>query len=200
MANKKFEDIKDYADNKEGGRRREYRKKYSKKNRRDIPKNQGEIKDDVDSDGFEIVGSKEEKKQKFRDEHRGDYIPRRGRGNWKRNKYWKRRDHENEKKEEKEEKEEGEDKEEGEEEKEVEKKEEEEKKEKKEEEKKKEKKKKKKPKRERREKWDKKDKKERRKEEKKKEKRDKIREKLEQPNKVVIVSSSGAKSLKDLIG
>ena len=85
MANKKFEDIKDYADNKEGGRRREYRKKYSKKNRRDIPKNQGEIKDDVDSDGFEIVGSKEEKKQKFRDEHRGDYIPRRGRGNWKRN-------------------------------------------------------------------------------------------------------------------
>ena len=60
-----------------------------------------ELKDDVDSDGFEIVGSKEEKKQKFRDEHRGDYIPRRGRGNWKRNKYWKRRDHENEKKEEK---------------------------------------------------------------------------------------------------
>ena len=53
--------------------------------------------------------------------------------------------------------------------------------------------------REKREKWDKKDKKERRKEEKLKEKREKLKEKLEQPKKVFI-ASSGAKSLKDLIG
>jgi len=87
LANKKYEDVREYADNnKEGGERkkREYKKRYyPKKSRKEAPKNQEEIKDDVDSDGFEIVGSKEEKKQKFRDEHRGEYAPRRGRGKWR---------------------------------------------------------------------------------------------------------------------
>ena len=82
--------MREYADNnKEGGERkkREYKKRYyPKKSRKEAPKNQEEIKDDVDSDGFEIVGSKEEKKQKFRDEHRGEYAPRRGRGKGRKNK------------------------------------------------------------------------------------------------------------------
>ena len=95
----------EYTDNKEGGKKREYKRKYyPKKNRKEIPKNQEDVKGDVDSDGFEIVGSKEEKKQKLRDEHRGEYVPRRGRGKWRRNKFWKRRDYENEKKEKDEEK------------------------------------------------------------------------------------------------
>ena len=99
LANKKFEDVIEYTDNKEGGKKREYKRKYyPKKNRKEIPKNQEDVKGDVDSDGFEIVGSKEEKKQKLRDEHRGEYVPRRGRGKWRRNKFWKRRDYENEKK------------------------------------------------------------------------------------------------------
>ena len=105
MANKKFEDVIEYTDNKEGGKKREYKKRYyPKKNKKEIPQNKEDVKDDVDSDGFEIVGSKEEKKQKLREEHRGEYAPRRGRGKWRRNKFWKRRDYENEKKEKDEEK------------------------------------------------------------------------------------------------
>ena len=185
IANKKYKDAIDYTDDKEGGKK-EYKKRYHhKRSKKEAPMNKEEIKDDVDSDGFEVVGSKEDKKQKFRDEHRGEFVPKRGRGrgNWKRNKEWKRKDHDNEKKEEKdkenEEKEEEENKEDNKEEKE----EKEEKKEKKEEQKEK-----------RREKFDKKDK---RKVEKKKEK---VKEKQEQPKKIVIASTSGAKCLKDLIG
>ena len=95
----------EYTDNKDGGKKREYKKRYyPKKNKKEIPQNKEDVKDDVDSDGFEIVGSKEEKKQKLREEHRGEYAPRRGRGKWRRNKFWKRRDYENEKKEKDEEK------------------------------------------------------------------------------------------------
>ena len=75
-----------------------------KEEKKENIKNKEDVKDDVDSDGFEIVGSKEEKKQKLREEHRGEYAPRRGRGKWRRNKFWKRRDYENEKKEKDEEK------------------------------------------------------------------------------------------------
>ena len=39
--------------------------------------NKEEIKDDVDSDGFEVLGSKEDKKQKVRDEQRGEFVPKR---------------------------------------------------------------------------------------------------------------------------
>ena len=96
MANKKFEDVIEYTDNKEWGKKREYKKRYyPKKNKKEIPQNKEDVKDDVDSDGFEIVGSKEEKKQKLREEHRGEYAPRRGRGKWRRNKFLKRRDYEN---------------------------------------------------------------------------------------------------------
>ena len=103
IANKKYKDAIDYTDDKEGGKR-EYKKRYHhKRSKKEAPMNKEEIKDDVDSDGFEVVGSKEDKKQKFRDEHRGEFVPKRGRGrgNWKRNKEWKRKDHDNEKKEEK---------------------------------------------------------------------------------------------------
>ena len=93
--------MRDYNDNKDGEKKREHkRRRYPKKNKKEGPTNQEDIKDDVDSDGFEIVGSKEEKKQKYRDEHRGEFVPRRGRGKWRKNKYWNRKDHENEKKEE----------------------------------------------------------------------------------------------------
>ena len=93
--------MRDYNDNKDGEKKREHkRRRYPKKNKKEGPANQEDIKDDVDSDGFEIVGSKEEKKQKYRDEHRGEFVPRRGRGKWRKNKYWNRKDHENEKKEE----------------------------------------------------------------------------------------------------
>ena len=93
--------MRDYNDDKGGERKREHKRRhYPKKNKKEGPMNQEDIKDDVDSDGFEIVGSKEEKKQKYRDEHRGEYVPRRGRGKWRKNKYWNRKDHENDKKEE----------------------------------------------------------------------------------------------------
>ena len=185
MTNKNFKDSKEYTDDKEGGKRREYKKKYHHKRSKKEPMTKGEIKDDIDSDGFEVVGSKEDKKQKYRDEHRGEFVPKRGRGrgNWKRGAQWKRKDHDNEKKEKKEKEEENEEKE-GEEEIEEEKEEKEEKKEEKKE------------KKEEKKKWDKKDKKDKKKDEKKKEKT----KENEQPKKLVIVSSGKAKCLKDLIG
>ena len=93
MANKQYKENIEYTENKEGGKKREYKKKYYHKKsgaKEGGVKNREEIKDDVDSDGFEIVGTKEEKKQKYRDEHRGEFVPRRGRGKW-RSKNWKRR-------------------------------------------------------------------------------------------------------------
>ena len=94
------------------GKKREY-KDYKKKHyKKETPINREEIKDDVDSDGFEIVGSKEEKKQKFRDEHRGEYVPPRARGKWRKNRGgWKRKDYDREKREDREKKEEKADKE-----------------------------------------------------------------------------------------
>ena len=102
MANKNYKDDKEYTEEKEGGKRREYKKKYHhKRSKKEGAMTKEEIKDDVDSDGFEVVGSKEDKKQKYRDEHRGEFISKRGRGrgNWKRGAQWKRKDHDNEKKE-----------------------------------------------------------------------------------------------------
>ena len=102
----------EYNTNKEGKKKREY-KDYKKKHyKKEAPINREEIKDDVDSDGFEIVGSKEEKKQKFRDEHRGEYVPPRARGKWRKNRGgWKRKDYDREKREDREKKEEKADKE-----------------------------------------------------------------------------------------
>ena len=68
MATKKFEIKNEYSENKEGTKKKEHKKKNHKK---EMPprKKDEPIENEVDSDGFEIVGTKEEKKQKRRDEN-----------------------------------------------------------------------------------------------------------------------------------
>ena len=75
MANKNFDIKKEYTENKEGGKKKEHKKKYHKKDNRDreAPRKREEIVNEVDSDGFEIVGTKEKKKEQQREEYRKEY-------------------------------------------------------------------------------------------------------------------------------
>ena len=73
MANKNYENKNEYTENKEGGvKKKEYKKdkkKYKKKDRDiKIVRKKEECENEVDSDGFEIVGTKEKKQQKQREE------------------------------------------------------------------------------------------------------------------------------------
>ena len=66
MADKNYENKNEYAENKEGGVKKKNLKKSIKKNlkkERDIivPRKKEECENEVDSDGFEIVGTKEKK-------------------------------------------------------------------------------------------------------------------------------------------
>jgi hypothetical protein len=66
----------EYSENKEGGKKKEYKKKYNKKENREkrereiYTRKKEEIVNEVDSDGFEIVGTKEKKKEQQREEYR----------------------------------------------------------------------------------------------------------------------------------
>ena len=80
MANKNYELKNDYTENKEGGvKKKEYKKKKKPhyKPEKEFQIKKEEFTNEVDSDGFEIVGSREEKAQKQRDENKRGYIQRR---------------------------------------------------------------------------------------------------------------------------
>ena len=80
MANKNYENKNAYTENKEGGaKKKEYKKKPYRKKEKEVPvpKKKEEFKNEVDSDGFEIVGTREEKAQKQRDEMKQEYIRKR---------------------------------------------------------------------------------------------------------------------------
>ena len=72
MANKNYENKNEYTENKEGGvkkkdYKKENKKKYKKKDRDIIiPRKKEECENEVESDGFEIVGKKEKKQIKQR--------------------------------------------------------------------------------------------------------------------------------------
>ena len=78
MATKKFETKNAYTENKEGGaKKKEYKKKPYHKKEKEVPKKKEELTNEVDSDGFEIVGTREEKAQKQRDVMKQEYIRKR---------------------------------------------------------------------------------------------------------------------------
>ena len=96
MANKNYENKAEYTEKKEGGaKKKEYKKKNFHKKERELPKKKKEeFGNEVDSDGFEIVGTREVKAQKQRDEMKEEYIRRRNEKREKRNKKekeWKRK-------------------------------------------------------------------------------------------------------------
>ena len=68
MANKNYENKNEYTEKQEGGApKKPYNKKRKfppKKDREPIVRKKEEIVNEVDSDGFEIVGTKQEKQLK----------------------------------------------------------------------------------------------------------------------------------------
>ena len=72
MANKNYEIKHEYKP------KTNYRKKDKKdKKEKEIPRKKEEFTNEVDSDGFEIVGTKDVKAQKQRDEMKQEYIRKR---------------------------------------------------------------------------------------------------------------------------
>lgn len=98
MAYKYFDIKREYTESKGGDKKKNIKKFHKKDNRdREESRKREEIVNEVDSDWFEIVGTKEKKKQQQREEYRKEYGHKKT--TWKKDKNsgWKRKKDEGEK-------------------------------------------------------------------------------------------------------